>query len=160
MRGKVGKLIRNEMNRLFVLHYYRLKDLIQQNNDITESESLLKEPNILSLPSSGNWLNIFEVQFFQTLIHFFCSLLIFVKKVLKATIFELNKTILLISSLTLKNMSNRFFVLFTLFFFIFFFKTRFFRDSWGVNSALSQTMHIFCKKMQRNRLLKLTQSHL
>ena len=26
MRGKVGTLIRDEMNRLYVLHYYRLKE--------------------------------------------------------------------------------------------------------------------------------------
>ena len=43
---------------------------------------------------------------------FFCYLLIFVKKVLKANIFAFNKTILLIPSLTLTNMSNRFFGLF------------------------------------------------
>ena len=71
MRGKVGTSIRDEMNRLYFLHYYRLKDLILQINDITESESLKKEANILSLPRSEDWFKIFGISFFQTLIPFF-----------------------------------------------------------------------------------------
>ena len=108
----------------------------------------------MSLPSSENWFKIFGILFFQTLIHFFCYLLIFVKKVLKANIFAFNKTILLIPSLTLTNMSNRFFGFFTLFFFIFF-KNNFFRDYWGVDTALSKIMRIFCKRLRRKRLSKL-----
>ena len=81
-------------------------------------------------------------------------MLIFVKKVLKANIFAFDKTILLIPSLTLTNMSNRFFGFFTLFFFIFF-KNNFFRDYWGVDTALSKIMRIFCKRLRRKRLSKL-----
>ena len=155
MRGKVG---RNEHILLAII--WTCWKIWFSRTMTSQKVKVFKKSKIFC-PSSVRKLDQHIWNYiFQTLIHFFCYLLIFVKKVLKATIFELNKTILLISSLTLKNMSNRFFVLFTLFFFIFFFKTRFFRDSWGVNSALSQIMHIFCKKMQRNRLLKLTQSHL
>ena len=104
----------------------------------------------MSLPSLENWFKIFGIEFFQTLIHFFCYLLIFVKKVLKANIFAFDKTILLIPSLTLTNMSNMFFAFFAPFFFSFF-KTKFFRDSWGVNTALSKILRIFCKKLRRNK---------
>ena len=48
-----------------------------------------------------------------------------------------------------------FFAFFTPFFLIFF-KTKFFRDSWGVNTALSKVMRIFCKKLRRDKLPKLT----
>ena len=48
-----------------------------------------------------------------------------------------------------------FFALFTPFFFSFF-KTKFFRDSWGVNTALSKILRIFCEKLRRNKLPKLT----
>jgi len=65
--------------------------------------------------------------------------------VLKANIYAFTKTIFLTPSLTLTNMSNMFFAYFTPFFFNFF-KTKFFRDSWGVNTALSKIMCIFCKK--------------
>ena len=51
-------------------------------------------------------------------------------------------------------MSNRFFGFFTLFFFIFF-KNYFFRDYWGVDTALSKIMRIFCKRLRRKRLSKL-----
>ena len=89
------------------------------------------------------------------MIPFFCYLLIFVKKVLKANISAFTKTIFLTPRLTLTNMSNMFFAFFTPFFLIFF-KTKFFRDSWGVNTALSKIMCIFCKKLLRNYIPKLT----
>jgi len=68
-----------------------------------------KEANILSLPRSEDWFKIFGISFFQTLIPFFCYLLIFVKKVLKANIYAFTKTNFLTPSLTLTNMSNMFF---------------------------------------------------
>ena len=120
-----------------------------------ESESLTKETNILSLTRSKDCFKIFGISFFQTLIPFFCYLLIFVKKVLKANIYAFTKTIFLTPSLTLTNMSNMFFAFFTPFFFSFF-KTKFFRDSWGVNTALSKIIRIFCEKLRRNKPPKLT----
>ena len=120
-----------------------------------KSESLKKETNILSLPRSEDWFKIFGISFFQTLIPFFCYLLVFGKVVLKANISVLTKTIFLTPSLTLPNTINMFFAFFTPFFFSFF-KTKFFRDSWGVNTALSKILRIFCKKLRRNKLPKLT----
>ena len=38
----------------------------------------------------------------------------------------------------------------------FFSSVFFFRDSWGVNTALSKNMRIFCKRLRRNKLPKLT----
>ena len=125
------------------------------NHSITESESPTKETNILYLTKSEDWFKIFGISFFQTLIPFFCYLLIFVKKVLKANIYAFTKTIFLTPSLTLTNMSNMFFALFTPFYFSFF-KTKFFGDSWGVNTVLSKIIRIFCEKLQRNKLPKLT----
>ena len=72
-------------------------------------------------------------------------LMVFGKVVLKANISVLTKTIFLTPSLTLPKTINMFFAFFTPFFFIFF-KTKFFRDSWGVNTALSKILRIFCKK--------------
>ena len=74
---------------------------------------------------------------------------------MKANIYAFTKTIFLTPSLTLTNMSNMFFALFTPFYFSFF-KTKFFGDSWGVNTVLSKIIRIFCEKLQRNKLPKLT----
>ena len=46
MRGKVGTLIRDEMNRLYVLHYYRL----EEHHESRKVKVWKKETNILSLP--------------------------------------------------------------------------------------------------------------
>ena len=151
MRGKVGTLIRDEMNRPYVLHCYRLKE----HHESWKVKVWQKETNIFSLPRSKDWFKIFEISFFQTLISFFCYLLTFVKKVLKANIYAFTKTIFLTPSLTLTNMSNMFFYPFHPFL-LQLFKTNFFRDSWGVNTALSKIIRIFCEKLRRNKLPKLT----
>ena len=60
------------------------------------------------------------------------------------------------TKLDLSKQQQHVFCLFHPFFSSAFFKTKFFRDSWGVNTALSKNMRIFCKRLRRNKLPKLT----
>ena len=65
------------------------------------------------------------------------------------------KTIFLTPSLTLTNKSNMFLAFSPLSSTVFS-KLIFFRDSWGVNTALSKIIRIFCEKLRRNKPPKLT----
>ena len=118
MRGKVGTLIRDEMNRLYVLHYYRLKEHHRKQKSVRRDKySVL--PQIRKL-----FQNIWNF-ILQTLIHFVLlfAVICLIKKCLNIIAFT--KTILLTPSLTLANNSNMFFAFFTLFFFSFFSKLNF-----------------------------------
>ena len=150
MRGKVGTLIRDKMNRLHVLHYYRLKE-----HHESWKVKVWKERQIFfHFPDQRIDSKYLEFNIFRLWLHFFDTRGCLRRKCVKQILLRLSRRIFWVQwwpSQTPPSCFLHFFSFFScpnLIFLIFLY-------SWRVHTTLRKILDTLDDKPQRNNLSKL-----
>ena len=149
MRGKVGTLIRDKMNRLHVLHYYRLKE-----HHESWKVKVWKERQIFfHFPDQKIDSKYLEFNFFRLWLHFFAIRGCLRRKCIKQISLRLSRQIFWDQSWPSQTPPSCFlhFSPFFLSKFLFIFSLY----SWGVCTTLRKILDTLDEKPQRNNLSKL-----
>ena len=150
MRGKVGTLIRDKMNRLHVLHYYRLKE-----HHESWKVKVWKERQIFfHFPDQRIDSKYLEFNIFRLWLHFFDTRGCLRRKCVKQILLRLSRRIFWVQwwpSRTPPSCFLHFFSFFSSLNLIF----SIFLYSWRVHTTLRKNLDTLDDKPQRNNLSKL-----
>ena len=150
MRGKVGTLIRDEMNRLYVLHYYRLKE----HHESWKVKVWKKRQIFFPSPDQKIGSKYLEFHFFRLWLHFFAIRGCLRRKCIKQISLRSSRRFFWDQSWPSQTPPSRFLHFFPLFP-LQIFLLLLFLDSWGVYATLRKILDTLDDKPQRNNLSKL-----